>query len=512
MVVAEGFFTMSRLRLGLVRSVLTFVLLLIPVHARAADEPAKVYVVLWFDTEDYILPASDDAALRLATFLKSEGIRGTFKIVGEKARTLEQRGRRDVIEALAQHEIGYHSNYHSTQPSPAMYLNELGWDEGVREFDRREKPGFEDVKRIFGQTPSCYGQPGSSWGPQSFGAMQQWGMGIYLDAGGHINLDNKPLYYCNTFTMYKLAHLQRTALTGMQEVEQAETKFLASRSALQKEGGGLVSTIYHPCEFVHKEFWDGVNFRAGANPPQADWRLPRQKSAEETDLAFACFERYVRFMKRFGDVRFITASEALKLYRDQAREQVFQSEELKAIARGVQSKVVYIKVGASYVSAAEAFWLLDHFVVGQADAMKTLGLSLPVKGAPFGPSGPPVRIETPIETSANQFLRTARDVRGYMAKQGTIPSAIWLGSQKVGPEEFLQGLAEAALAALDGKPIPEKVVLRPATLEAAKYVSDDDPKLWGWVIFPRGFHAPALMQLAKRQAWTIKPAVLHPRD
>ena len=32
----------------------------------SAEGPAKVYVVLWFDTEDYILPASDDAALRLA--------------------------------------------------------------------------------------------------------------------------------------------------------------------------------------------------------------------------------------------------------------------------------------------------------------------------------------------------------------------------------------------------------------------------------------------------------------
>src|SRR5437763_1415715 len=32
--------------------------------ACAAEVPAKVYVILWFDTEDYILPASDDAALR----------------------------------------------------------------------------------------------------------------------------------------------------------------------------------------------------------------------------------------------------------------------------------------------------------------------------------------------------------------------------------------------------------------------------------------------------------------
>ncbi|MEI5579376.1 hypothetical protein, partial [Streptomyces brasiliscabiei] len=65
--------------------------------ASAADPAAKVYIVLWFDTEDYILPASDDAALRVADWLSREGIRATFKVVGEKARTLEKRKRDDVI-------------------------------------------------------------------------------------------------------------------------------------------------------------------------------------------------------------------------------------------------------------------------------------------------------------------------------------------------------------------------------------------------------------------------------
>src|SRR5438270_525310 len=133
------------------------------IPARAAETPGKVYVILWFDTEDYLLPASDDAALHLADWLSSEGIRATFKVVGEKARTLERRGRGDVIAALKKHEIGYHSNYHSTQPSPAIYLSTLGWDEGVAEFDRRERAGVEDVARAFGQRPTCYGQPGSSW-------------------------------------------------------------------------------------------------------------------------------------------------------------------------------------------------------------------------------------------------------------------------------------------------------------------------------------------------------------
>ena len=62
--------------------------------------PPPVYVVLWFDTEDYIEPASDDAALRIANDLDKLGVRATFKVVGEKARTLERRGRRDVIQAL----------------------------------------------------------------------------------------------------------------------------------------------------------------------------------------------------------------------------------------------------------------------------------------------------------------------------------------------------------------------------------------------------------------------------
>jgi hypothetical protein len=43
-------------------------------------------------------------------------------------------------------------------------------------------------------------------------------------------------------------------------------------------------------------------------------------------------------------------------------------------------------------------------------------------------------------------------------------------------------------------------------LAAAKYVADDSPDLWGWVIFPPNFRAPKLMGLAKLQAWTLKPA------
>ena len=152
----------------------------------------KVYVVLWFDTEDYILPESDDAAKRLATFLTEQGIQATFKVVGEKARTLERRHRTDVIAALQKHAIGYHANTHSQHPTPAEYESLLNWETGAAEFTRRERPGYDDVQRIFKQKPCCYGQPGNSWAPQAFPSLAGWGVGLYLDEAAHVGLNGQP--------------------------------------------------------------------------------------------------------------------------------------------------------------------------------------------------------------------------------------------------------------------------------------------------------------------------------
>ncbi len=486
-----------------------FLLLSLPLASWAAAPAAKVYVILWFDTEDYILPADDDAALHVANFLTDEGIRATFKVVGEKARTLERRKRDDVIAALKKHEIGYHSNWHSVQPSPAMYLSTLGWDEGVAEFDRREGAGRDDVERIFGQAPSCYGQHGSSWGPQSYGAMRKWGMAVYLDAGRHFGLDGKPCYYDGVLNLYNLDHILRTDLTGLPAEQQAEDRFTTARKALLAEGGGVVSIFYHPCEFVHKQFWDGVNFAKGANPPREKWRLPPQKSAEETKTAYESFETWIRFIKRFPDVQFITASEAARLYRDSARGRPFTTADLKKIAAAVGDDVTFQRDKDYALSAAEIFALLNDYVAARA-AGEAPG-ELELKTPPFGPtSDSPTLADDGITTDWSQFGRTAADVSDFVRKQGRVPGTVWLGSKAVSPEAYLRALAAVARNLLDGKPPPDSIEVRPAKLKAADYVADDNPKLWGWVIFPPGFHAPEMMALAKRQAWTLKPALLDP--
>ena len=174
---------------------------------------APVYVVLWFDTEDYMLPASDDADKRIADFLNNHGIRATFKVVGEKARVLEQRQRTDVIAALSRQEIGYHSNTHSQHPTPAEYESVLDWELGQEEFNRRERGGFDDVTRIFGRPPSCYGQPGESWAPQVFPTLKKWGVNVYLDVGEHVQLDGKPFWYGGLLNLFHIQAGQNLSIT-----------------------------------------------------------------------------------------------------------------------------------------------------------------------------------------------------------------------------------------------------------------------------------------------------------
>ncbi len=475
----------------------------------AAHTQGKVYIVLWFDTEDYILPQSDDAALRIATMLTKHGVRATFKVVGEKGRTLERRGRRDVIEALDRHEIGYHSNTHSQHPTPAEYEEAQDWEGGVEEFTRRERPGFDDLRRIFGQAPTCYGQPGSSWAPQSFPALKSWGVNVYLDEGEQVGLDGKPFWYGGLLNIFNtregLKLRPNDDWSNLTEAKKNFQEFYARMTA--QRDGGVISLYFHPAEFVHQEFWDAVNFIHGANPPREDWKLPPMKPPEQQERSFNYLDDLVAYMKSFPQARFVTASEALGLFRDAAQNRTFKTEELADIARQVNAEVNFQTRGGYHLAPSETLALLNQFVVGRI--RQEASTSVQLKGTPYGPSIPAAENDETINVSWSQFSRTALDVQSFMERTKQVPNAVWLGSVPVSPERYLVALAGVVATMIkNGKP-PETIPVGPAHLEAAKYVAEDSPPLWGWVIFPPGFRAPNLMALAKLQAWTLKPATLH---
>jgi len=490
-----------------------FVLLLggLPWCARAAQPPSQgfVYVVLRFDTEDYILPQSDDAAKRVAELLTKQGVRATFKVVGEKARTLERRGRKDVIEALAKHEIGYHSNTHSQHPTVAEYESKLDWEQGTEEFTRRERAGFEDVKRIFGQTPTCYGQPGSSWAPQAFAALKSWGVKVYLDDALQVGLDGKPFWYGGLLNIFNLKYgSELRPNDDWSNLAQAKTSFQVTYTELSQSGGGVVSIYFHPCEFIHREFWDAVNFENGANPPRDQWRLPPMKSQAEIERDFNYLDGLVSYIKSFPRVRFLTASEALRVMPDQAQGHAFSDEDIAQIASRVTPDVSF-QVGTDFaLAASEQFVLLNDFVA--RTVRKSPAQHIVLRGTPYGPGLESHGLKGKVEVSWDQFSRTVLDVDDSLRKRDQIPNVVWLGSTPVSPESYLLALAQTARILASKSSPPESVILPPARLAAARYVADDSEKLWGWIIFPPGFDAPELMALAKLQSWTLKPAIIKP--
>ena len=472
----------------------------------ALDSSRPVKVFLWFDTEDYILPEADDALLRISEFLKNEGVKGTFKIVGEKARVLEKRGRADIIGSLGNHEIGYHTNFHSAQPTPSLYLSDLDWDVGVKEFNRREYQGFQDVRRITGQEVYCYGQPGGSWGPQVFEALRDWGVRVYLDSNDIIDVNKSPFWYAGVLTLCSLEHEMRVDLRESQDLDKAKSSFSAARGKIVAGSGpGVVSIYYHPCEFVHSEFWDGTNFSKGANPAPEDWKNPPMKSQEAIETGFSNFEGFIRYIESFSEVEFVTARQALEIFPDQAGMTDFSRADLDSMAAGVNEDGVQYQVsGDISLTAAEIFHLLCNYAATRVAGIENAGpWNLP--GRTIGGPVSAFQQKQPVTSSINQYGRTLRDVIDFITVNSRIPDSIWLGSGQVSPESFLVTTAAFLVGENENMDKSREMEFRPAELKTRSHVKENPS--WDWVIFPENFTAPAMMERAKLQAWSLKPAL-----
>src|SRR5215472_7934729 len=201
---------------------------------------------------------------------------------------------------------------------------------------------------------------------------------------------------------------------------------------MTSNGGGLISLYFHPCEFIHSQFWD-MNFAGGANPPREHWQIYPLRPPDSRERAFSYFEQLIRYMKSFPQVQFITGPQAMRLYADGARGHRFSVGDLAEIARQVESEVNFQVYGAYTLSPAEVMTLLAERMTAQPGADSDLVLPFTV----YGPSSPSPRLTESIEVPWSQFERSVQDLHKFIQREHQIPSAVWLGSKPVAPEAFL---------------------------------------------------------------------------
>ncbi|HSU68845.1 MAG TPA: hypothetical protein VLJ39_18330, partial [Tepidisphaeraceae bacterium] len=90
-----------------------------------------------------------------------------------------------------------------------------------------------------------------------------------------------------------------------------------------------------------------------------------------------------------------------------------------------------------------------------------------------------------------------------------IPARVFIGPDPVAPADFLVAMAKAYLARSGSKQIPDSVTLPTGVkLLTADHFVHDGPRVYGgWIIHRANFQAPHILEIARLQAWTLKPAM-----
>jgi hypothetical protein len=268
---------------------------------------------------------------------------------------------------------------------------------------------------------------------------------------------------------------------------------------------------------VHQEFWDGVNFRRGANPPREQWKPPGQKPPEQTDQAFERFGAYIDYIRSSSGIHFVTAADLPKLYPDQLKDAGATGAEIGDLAKRITGSeslgIDFQIINGKAFSPADQFALLCsamekniHSTAGAGDE----GVSIRIPTGLLGPDGaPPSGAPSVTEIGWYAFRDAALEAHDYVQFHHRIPARVFIGPDAVAPADFLAGLARAYLQMKAQGAPPEKIAMKQTDVLTARRVAKDEPGLYGgWVIHRENYRAPKVLEIAKLQAWTLKPAML----
>lgn len=458
-------------------------------------------VIFSFDTEDFITPEADDAVLKWAQMLTRHGVKGCFCLVGERARALRRRGRTDVIQALKQHEIGYHSDTHSLHPLMAEYLEGMDWDDGVAEVMRREAKGIEGVAEVFGQLPTTFIRPGNDWAPQVLRAMNLLGIHVYGDANFEMP-DGNLMWYCNSLLVkYHLA------FDNYFDVEERLPKMKEDFDRLLGERKDKVIVIFtHPCRLVTERFWDEL-FVDGRNPPRADWRPAPLRPPAISEELIVNFDEFIGYVIKKPEVEITTFGRLYESHREEDGVWIPSSWVIE-VARGIQRRLTYQVMGCEVFSPAEIFGMLT-WVLMRFKEDERLPAQVPLRRI-LGPVEPPPSPRGTFEVSTQDLLSACCEADGYIEWVRRMPGIVHLGQKTLGPGVFLEAMARLVTAVVDGPHLPSRIPLESKS-DYPEIVQEKDfqeLRYQGtWQIFPEDFKGERLIQMAKLQSWTAKPAI-----
>ena len=304
---------------------------------------------------------------------------------------------------------------------------------------------------------------------------------MYLDDGEQVGLEEQPFWYGGLLHVYNMGRNQlRAELNVGAEDRAAYLRFDETAQRLAAAGGGVISVYYHPNEFVTTEFWDAGNFAHGANPARPAWVRPQRRTHEESERCYGVLRRFVEHMKGQPGVQFLTARDVLAHY-----EPVLPGRaDRRAIAEHLKQHIIFAEIGTRMLSPADMLLALLELEPQVVDGPTSAGSSTWAK-----PTIPAAAFQAAVADATDFVRRTQR-----------LPAQVFLGAETLSLADFAATLAGNVLA-----PQAEVPVAR-GHIEFERYFATDPKKPFNWVIHPVDFSGAPLLDLARLQGWTLKPA------
>ncbi len=469
---------------------------------QGCSEPERTYVTVVFDVEDYISPVADsvdEIPKWLAETMTEVGVTGTFFVIGEKARSLEARGRQDVIAAMAAHDIGSHTNFGSIHPTVTEILEYADWDQGVMAMLENESVGFEELEGIFGIPVRSLARHGGSYGPQLVYALGQMGKSYVYSP---VRLPGKHVvWFCNTLNFHG-------DYGAFDDTYFRDELFNPVFDSLQKnflsdiEGVDMISFFAcHPTKVRAEQFWD-FNFYEGANPPPDSLKPPALRPAESMATARKNFRRLMQFLKDQEEIEITTISDLMNRFSYQP--ETIRKEDLKGIAQRISSErqVVYDEV----YSPVEVFTALAVSLGEYADRGKIPGKIQRV--SPLGPMVMPP--ETPGVSSLprEQVFELAALAMDSVRNRGYLPSVLSSGDGLLGTGSLLH-LFSTLYLDINGKTQQESyevIPFDPYPMEHENEIISEVLSYKDWIVHRTDLDMSHLADMTRMQLWTLKPA------
>ncbi len=457
--------------------------------------------VLCYDVEDIIAPEADDAALWLAGILAEEGLTGTFMVMGELARLWERRGRRDVVEALKRHHLAFHSTWHSVHPTTTEICLERDFRDGMEAIWEWDRQGWDDAQRILGRPLLGWARTGNSWSPSVMGLMGRKGRAY---AYSQVRLPGHNVcWFANCLGFYGegVGGFDHTFYDdALFEQRLAEVRQGVDRHVAAEWRGAqwLCFFVCHPTCVVHTEFWDAVNFAAGANPPREEWKPARRHPDSLIPTMQKNYRRLCDYLRSDSRLQVVGWGDLIRRY-DAQRPFAMQGE-LEEIARRIvdENQVIY----TDHFSAAEILVLLARAVCRNSTP--------PELGAGGHHAYPRPTVYGPLETPPasttvslpREALVQAAAVVAETPEWGYLPAAIAVAGESVGIGTLYVLLAHALL----GRERAEGPRDAPYPASADAVASEVERAIPDWIIHPPNMDLSNLLEQTRLQCWTLKPA------